>query len=207
MGEDLILAEVERRLKALSQEKQTIDSITFSGYGESTLFPTLKTLTKSVKHLRDEYFPGVPVQILTNSSLVGLRVVFSGLKEFDAIIAKLDVGEERSFRAINRPAPGVPTLLEIVEGLRRLQAETHRVILQTLIFKSSRTGKPTNHEVSALESIAEMAHLIDPEGVQIYTIARYPSEEYIESVDRSTLELATDMINKTLGRRCAKVYY
>ena len=52
-----------------------------------------------------------------------------------------------------------------------------------------------------------MVSLIDPDRVQIYTIARHPSEEYIIPVDQVVLELATSMMNKVLGRRCARVYY
>jgi wyosine [tRNA(Phe)-imidazoG37] synthetase (radical SAM superfamily) len=66
LREDKILEEVETWLRRLSLEDGELNSITFSGYGESTLYPRLKEAVLGVKKLRDEYYPGVRVDILTN---------------------------------------------------------------------------------------------------------------------------------------------
>jgi wyosine [tRNA(Phe)-imidazoG37] synthetase (radical SAM superfamily) len=71
------------------------------------LFPYLRENVLGVKKLRDNYYPGVIVDILTNSTKVTDARVFGALKEFDSV-AKLDSGNQKAFVAINRPAAHVP---------------------------------------------------------------------------------------------------
>ncbi|MFQ5712018.1 MAG: radical SAM protein [Candidatus Geothermarchaeales archaeon] len=205
-AEEVILTEVEARLEDTRRKNQRLDSITFSGYGETTLFPRLRGLILGVKGLRDRYCPGVPVRVLTNSSLICLGEVFEALKEFDSVIAKLDVGEQKAFQAINRPAEGIPTLGEIVEGLARLHKANGRLVLQTLIFDSLIPGKPHNSDPGTLDSLIEGIRRIDPLETQIYTIARYPSEPYAVPVGIDELHRVASLINEKMGRECARVY-
>ncbi len=198
------MAEVKRKLKSVNQR---LDSITFSGYGETTLFPRLRNLIVDVKAFRDKYCPGVPISILTNSSLVYLSKVFEALKEFDLVIAKLDIGEQEAFRKINNPAQGIPTLEEIIKELTRLHNATGRLVLQTLIFDSSIPGKPHNLESAALDSLIEGIYQVDPLEIQIYTVDRYPSEPYVTPVGIDELHRIASMIDVKIGRKCAKVYY
>lgn len=207
LDEDTILEEVERWLRRLSAKDRELNSITFSGYGEPTLYPRLKEAIRGVKKLRDECYPGVQVGILTNSSIITCEGVFEDLRELDSVMAKLDAGSQETFEAINRPATGVPSLQDIVESLIRLQDATDRVTLQTMIFRSTDPRRRDNSSPDEIKLIAEKACSIDPVEIQIYTISRYPSEPFVEPVDECSLLEATHRINDIMGKKCAKTYF
>jgi wyosine [tRNA(Phe)-imidazoG37] synthetase (radical SAM superfamily) len=183
-----------------------LDSITFSGYGEPTLFLNLRSLVLKIKEIRDIHCPKVPIRILTNSSLVRLENVFNALKEFDFVIAKLDVGSQRLFERVNRPVTGVPPLEEIVKRLADLQRITGRVILQTLLFKSADHRNPDNCNQKEVSSISKKILKIDPLEVQIYTISRYPSKHYVTSANYETLRKTARKIDNAVGKDCTTIY-
>jgi wyosine [tRNA(Phe)-imidazoG37] synthetase (radical SAM superfamily) len=201
-----VLGEVENALRRLQGQNQQLSTITFSGYGEPTLFPYLREAVLGVKELRDHYYPGVIVDILTNSTTVTDARACAALKEFDSVVAKLDSGNQKAFVAINRPTARVPRLEKIVENLAKLQNETNRVTIQTLIFKSADPNHHDNSTTDEVRGIAENAKLIDPVEVQIYTVKRRPAESFAEPVDENHLRKARDITNDLMKKNCARIY-
>jgi len=206
-----ILKAVETQLQRLNREDRALNSITFSGNGESTLYPYLQEALRGVKKLRNKYYPDVQVGILTNSSMIGSKRVFEALLEFDSIVAKLDVGSQETFVGINRPAKGIQSLDEIVNSLIRLQEATDRVTLQTLIFKSTEPcTQPDNASLEEIKLIAKKECLIDPKAIQIYTVSRRPSESFVEPIEayylRNTVNRINDFSARALGKKCAFLY-
>ena len=201
------LRQVEMLLQRLGKEERELNSITFSGYGEPTLYPHLKDVVRDVKKLRDEHCPGVRVDILTNSSNIRLEGVFEALREFDSVMAKLDAGSQNLFEAINRPAIGVPPLEDMIGTLARIQDATGRVTLQTLIFRSTDPRHCDNSSLDEIRHVAEKACLINPVEVQVYTVARRPSESFVEPIEERSMWQATSLINDLMGKRCAKAYF
>ena len=159
LNSDHIKNVLQGRLERLKNRDWKLDSITFSGNGEPTLHPEIKSLVIKTKKLRDKYYPEVPLSILTNSSLIGSKKIFDALKEFDYIYAKLDVGSQKSFRYINRPDVRME-LKKIVENLHKLQKRTGKVILQTLIFKSSKSDEIDNSNPEETNNLVEKINLI-----------------------------------------------
>jgi len=159
-----------------------------------------------VKELRDQYYPGVRVDILTNSSTIAHEGVFAALREFDSVVAKLDAGSQDAFVAINRPTDRAPPLDNIVERLSRLQDETNRVTIQTLIFKSADPGHRDNSTIDDIRLIAQKASLIDPAEIQIYTVKRRPSESFVEPIDEDSLREARNMMNDLMKKDRARIY-
>jgi len=206
VDECAVLKEVEIWLRRLRKQDQELNSITFSGYGEPTLFPLLKETVLGVKGLRDEYYPGVRVDILTNSSTVTHEGVFAALREFDSVVAKLDAGSQEMFEAINRPASEVPPLQDIAQSLARLQDATNRVTIQTLAFRSTDSHYRDNSSLDEIRLVAERARLINPVEIQVYTVKRSPSESFVEPIDEYSMREAANLINDIVGKRCAKVY-
>lgn len=204
--ETLIFEELDARLRRLKAEDQVLDSITFAGYGEPTLYPNLKKAVKGVNTLRDNYFPRALVDMLTNASTIPHKRVFEALKELDSVVAKLDAGRQETYVAINRPCIGVPNLGDVIESLARLQEVTGRVTLQTLIFRSADPGKKDNSRPNEIKLIAEKADLIKPVEVQVYTVSRYPLEPFVEPVDVFSLRESTEIMNQILKEKCAKMY-
>ena len=146
------------------------------------------------------------MDILTNSSIIPYKRVFEALRELDSVVAKLDAGRPETFEAINRPAKGVPNLKEVIESLIRLQEETGRLMLQTLIFRYADEKTRGNSSPDEIELIAEKAGQIDPVEVQVYTVSRLPSDPLAEPVDDHTLMEATRKINQIMGKKSSKLY-
>jgi wyosine [tRNA(Phe)-imidazoG37] synthetase (radical SAM superfamily) len=196
---------VEKRLKQLRAKKGRLDSLTFSGYGEPTLYPELKELASKIKEISGHIYPSVPIRILTNSSLVGVPSVYDALKEFDYIVGKLDVGEQNTFQKINRPL--VPTSLDqITNGLKKLSEDTGKVVLQTLIFRTTMSNIPDNIGWREISALTDRIGEISPLEVQFYTVDRYPSEVYVTPIDKEELQLLAEKVNEKLGKKIVKVY-
>jgi wyosine [tRNA(Phe)-imidazoG37] synthetase (radical SAM superfamily) len=205
-AEQEILEGIEMRLRRLSEQDLKLNSITFSGYGEPTLYPLLREIVLGVKSLRDRYYPGVVVDILTNSSNIRHESTFQALAEFDSVVAKLDAGSQEVFQAINRPAGHVFLLEDIVRDLVRLRRATDRVTIQTLLFRSSDADRLDNFSADEIRLIADKVRLIDPKEVQIYTVERQPAESHVKGVQTSLLQEATERINDFVGKECARIY-
>lgn len=204
--EETLLEEVDKWLQRLSAMNQRLDSITFSGFGEPTLYPRLKEAILDVNKLRNKYYSGVEVDILTNASLIKNKETFEALKEIDSVVAKLDAGRQETFEDVNRPAAAVSSLDEVVESLRRLQHETGKVKLQTLIFKSADPESRDNSSPEEIKLIAEKARVINPVEIQVYTVSRYPSDAFVTPIDEHSLREVTYAINRIMGKECAKTY-
>jgi wyosine [tRNA(Phe)-imidazoG37] synthetase (radical SAM superfamily) len=204
LNSDYIENVLEIRLERLKKRDWKLDSITFSGNGEPTLHPEIRNLVFETKKLRDKYYPEVPLSILTNSSLIGSKKIFETLKEFDYIFAKLDVGSQKSFRYINRPVFSMK-LNKIVKNLCKLQKYTGKVILQTLIFKSSKSDKIDNSNPEESNNLIEKINLISPLCVYVYTVNRYTSEHYVAPANYSLLKSIVCTINTKMGKKSSKV--
>lgn len=205
-NEEKISTEVERKLQMLSREKRRLDSITFSGYGETALYPHLERLVHMVRETRDKYYPTVPIRILTNSSLIIMRKVYNAFKHLDYVVAKLDVGTPKAFQAINRPVDGVSQFNDFVDMLAKFQRKENKIVIQTLIFNSNREDKPRNIDKLELESLIEKLCFINPVEIQIYTLARLPAEPFVIPVRFEILQKIAATINQRIGRPCAKAY-
>ena len=89
--------------------------VTFAGHGEPTLAGNLREIVDLTK----AQF-GLPVAVLTNSSLMPRDEVKEDLAKADTVVAKLDAPSEDLFQAINRPF--VPhRLADIVAALREFR--------------------------------------------------------------------------------------
>ncbi|WP_456432415.1 radical SAM protein [Thermosulfuriphilus sp.] len=170
-----ILKELKEALKDLGD----YDVITFTGSGEPTLNTELGELVEEVKKLSDR-----PLCLLTNSSLFTYPQVRDSVAGFDILLPSLDAATEASFRAINRPAPGLK-VKEIIEGLIELRREFSGEIWLEVLLVSGINDSPEE-----LESLAGAASAISPERIQINTVARPPAESWIRPVAYSVLEEA-----------------
>ena len=109
----------------------SIDYVTFSGYGEPTLNLMMGEIIEKIKNM----IGNIPIAVLTNASLVGRKDVRMNLKKADLVIAKLDAPNEDLFEVINRPARNVKWQ-SIVEGLKLLRKELdNKLALQIMFFK------------------------------------------------------------------------
>jgi wyosine [tRNA(Phe)-imidazoG37] synthetase (radical SAM superfamily) len=150
-------------LKALEEELEAVqdvraDYLTFSGMGEPTLAANLGAAIRLSRKIL-----GLPVAVLTNSSLLTSEDVRKDLARADTVVAKLDAPDERGFRRISRPVVDC-SQREILRGIGLLRAEyAGRLALQMMFV---RANKRRATEMAAL------ARRLSPDEVQINTPLR-----------------------------------
>lgn len=153
----------------------SLDAITFSGSGEPTLNLQLGNMVERVRELSRKK---VPIVLLTNSSLLYRNDVRDNAAKFDVVCAKLDAGDQKSYRIVNRPVKAVSNLEKIVQSINELRVcLTGKLMIQTMFLRT--TFGFTNYQGIALEKIMDVVGRIDPDIVQIDTPYRPGGEKFV----------------------------
>ncbi len=132
------------------------DVITFSGMGEPTLAKNLGAAAKLAKKF------GLPLAILTNSSLFNYKDVQEDLASIDWIVAKLDAPNDEIFEKINRPHEKIK-FDEMIEAIKEIRKKARKFSLQMMFVKENK---------KYAEEMADLAREIKPDDVQINTPLR-----------------------------------
>lgn len=153
------------------------DYITLSGSGEPTLYLPLRELIVGLKRLTT-----VPVAVLTNGSLLWDPKVREGLRGADLVVPSLDAGDEETFGRVNRPYPGLG-FQQMLQGLVEFR-RTFRGVLWLEVFLAD----GLNTEPAQVTRIARAAALVQPDRVQLNTVARPPAEPGVRAVGQVEME-------------------
>jgi wyosine [tRNA(Phe)-imidazoG37] synthetase (radical SAM superfamily) len=106
---------------------------------------------------------GLPVAVLTNSSLMPREVVRQRLARADVVVAKLDAPTDGLFRMINRPYVSY-SLDEIVQGIARFRHDFKGKLALQMMFISENKGFTSD--------MARTAWDLSPDEVQLNTPLR-----------------------------------
>jgi len=176
----------ELRMK-LSSMNVLPDVITLSGAGEPTLYSRMGEFIEKARE-----FSGLPVAVITNSSLINREDVAEELKKADIILPSLDTVVERSFRRLNRPHRDC-RLEDIVEGLRKfLNNYDGMVLFEVLLVEGYNTS---DEDLSALKEVLETFKV---DKIQLNTVARPGTIKELKALDDKKLE----EIKEFLGPAC-----
>jgi len=135
-----------------------VDYVTFSGVGEPTLAGNLGQAIEIARSVL-----GLPIAVLTNSSLVAEESVRKDLALADTVIMKLDAPDEKLFRTINRPVIRY-RLREIIGGIKQFRSEfSARLALQIMLIEANK---------HCAQELAGIAKQISPDEIQINTPLR-----------------------------------
>ena len=186
---------LQKRLSKAQQENEKLDVITFAGNGEPTLHKEFPEIIEDTIKLKNEFYPGIKIAVLSNATLVNKKKIFEALQKIDYNILKLDSVNEETIKLINQPL-GSLNLPALLDGLKTIHSN---LIIQTLFLKGRVEGisfdNSTEMEVSKwLEALNE----IKPKQVMIYSIARDTPSETIEKIPREKLSDIAQKI-KALG--------
>lgn len=195
-----VLADLEDVLKRI--DLNTVDIVTFSGTGEPTLNPRLGEIADEVK-IR---IGGLPMAILTNSSLFYKDDVRSNLSRFRMVVAKLDAGDDETFRLINRPADKKLDIETIVGSIKRLKGEIKGLLALEVMLLQTENGKVTNIKGKPLKNLIGAVLDINPDIVQIEVPYRPPSESFVKPPPQSRIEMVSKELSETLGKEKLWVY-
>ena len=187
---DEVRSALEAKLSGLAERHTKIDSITFSGDGEPTLNPEFPRIIDDTLGLRDRYYPGTRVSVLSNATRVHIPEVFRALRKVDNPIMKIDAPTDELVQKINRPAPGY-SLQRVVEALRGFEGD---FVLQTM-FLSCPYFDSSSPEV--LDGWKRIVRKLRPRGIMVYTIDRPTPEQGLEKFSGERMrELVADLIEE-----------
>ncbi len=172
---------------SLAEISDPPDVITLSGAGEPTLYSRLGDLTDGIKDSS-----GIPVAVITNSSLLFMSDVRDELGRADIVLPSLDTALAGPFSRLNRPHPEI-SLEGMIDGLGTfLDGYTGKVLFEILLLDGYNTG---DEDLEALASFIRK-HRID--SVQLNTAVRPGTESGISPLSRERLE----EICKSFGPGC-----
>lgn len=161
------------KLQQLAADGVPVDSITFSGDGESTINPDFPQIIDDTLALRDKYYPSAKVSVLSNATQVHRPEIFKALRKVDNPIMKIDAPTNELVEKINHPAPGYD-VKRVVEALKQFHGD---FILQTMFLKS-KDFDSSSPEV--LDGWMDIVRLLKPREVMAYTIDRPTPEEGLQ---------------------------
>lgn len=187
-----VKALLEEKLRSMHDSGATLDVITFSGNGEPTLHPEFEGVIDDTIELRDRYFPGVKISVLSNSTRLGDPAVCRALRRVDNNILKLDSAVESTMRLIDRPVSPAFTVGKVVE---RLASFGQDCIVQTMILRGSYDGHAIDNSTPVeTEALIEAYRRIRPSEVMLYSIDRKTPAQELEKVSLDELETIADRI-------------
>ncbi len=161
-----ILNEVRDALS--SHEAKDIDYVTIVGEGEPLLYSQMHELTKGIRELTE-----VPLAIITNGALLHLPEVRSALSVAQVVMPTLDAADEPTFRAVNRPWPGLD-IDDIVEGMAEFRRTFRgRLWIEVMLVKG------LNDEEPVLLGLADALRRIGPDQVHLNVPIRPPAENWV----------------------------
>ena len=185
-----LLSEIEEAFRRHAQAQTPVDCITLAGNGEPTLHPDLEELIVGLKRLRDAYFPGASVGILSDATQVMRPKVARALELLDVRYMKFDAGDEATWRRLNDPL-GSTDFREMVEALKRLRD----IVLQSMFVQGSYDNTTAQH----LRTWIGVVGSIKPRSVQVYTIDRGTAAAGITEVPLDQLQQIAAQLTAATG--------
>ncbi len=193
---------------ALPAAERAVRDIAFSGDGEPTTYPGFGEAMAIAADARRRFgLEATKIVVITDAAYLSKPNVREALAVLDAnngeIWAKLDAGTEDYFRTVDRPNV---TLLQVLDNILDA-ARVRPVVIQSLWMKVN--GElPPDAEVQAY--CERLNGLLAAGGqlkaIQIYTIARPPSEPIVSPLPDADLDYLADFVRARVAVP-VEVYY
>lgn len=184
-----LAAEARRHLEAARARGEEVDYLTIVPDGEPTLDANLGALVSKVGEL------GVPVALITNSSLLADPSVREDLLGLDWISVKVDAADAETWRRVDRPHKSL-SFEAMREGLEALASAF------TGIFTSeSMLVEGVNDSRTQIDGIADILGGLHPNISYVSIPTRPPAEKWVKPAGEETIAYAYE----TIGSRVARV--
>jgi wyosine [tRNA(Phe)-imidazoG37] synthetase (radical SAM superfamily) len=178
-----VLKELRQFFKSPNSELRTPNYITLSGSGEPTLNGKIGEIISGIKKMTS-----IPIVVLTNGSLLYRKEVRDSLKKADLVIPSLDAASAKIFKRINRP---VKTLKveKIIKGLIDFKKEYRgKIWLEVMLVKG------INDRKEEIEKLKRAIAKIEPDRIQLNTVARPPCEKFAKALSKGELEKIKNLL-------------
>ena len=178
-----------------------LNDLAFSGDGEPTTFKNIDEVVADVAEIkRRRGLDTVKMVLITNASMFHRESVQRALTIFDRnqgeIWAKLDAGTEPYYRRIDRtPIPFHRILTNIGEA-----AKLRPLVIQSLFMKVEGQGPSADEIIAFCDRLKEvLANGGEIDRVQVYTVARRPTESYVEPLEPSQVDAIAQVVKERVG--------
>ncbi len=179
------IEEIYAELADFLSSSPPLDFITFSGSGEPTLSFSIGEV---IRFLKDNY-PSYRVAVLTNGSLLYDPDVRRDLLPADIVLPTLSTVVKQTFLKIHRPDPAI-SLDRMLKGLVQFRREySGEIWLEVFIIPHINTSD------EELAGLLEIIREIKPDRVQLNTLDRPGTEEWVLSADQAELDRVQRMLD------------
>ncbi|MGB8490718.1 MAG: radical SAM protein [Bacteroidales bacterium] len=160
---------LDSKLLQMVNKNKAPDVITYAGNGEPTLHPDFPGIIDDSIELRNRYFPGAKIAVLSNSTTITRPGIKEALLKVDKNILKLDSAFDLTVGIHNQPGVNI-RVADLIEKLAEFKG---KLIIQTLFLRGTYNGtiidNTTPKEITAWLKAIEK---IRPSQVMVYTISR-----------------------------------
>jgi len=183
---------LDSRLSEMKKKNRPPDVITYAGNGEPTLHPEFPGIIDDSLILRDKYFPGARVAVISNATTISDPLIRAALLKIDMNILKLDSAFDATIKLHNQPRIDISAEKLINE----LAAFNGKVIIQTLFLRGVHNGNVIDNTTPAeIDQWLKAIEKIKPSEVMIYTISRdTPEGSGLEKVPVSELNRIATLV-------------
>jgi wyosine [tRNA(Phe)-imidazoG37] synthetase (radical SAM superfamily) len=184
-----IFEQVKRKVNETNQRKEPIDYLTFVADGEPTLDINLGKEISLLKHL------GIPIAVITNSSLIWQNDTKEDLLEADFVSFKIDTVNEKLWKKIDRPHKDLK-LSTILGGISDFANEFRGTIVsETMLIDGINYG-------GEFEKTAEfLKHLKRLDKAYLAIPTRPPTERWVTPAKEETVNGAFQVFAEKLGAK------
>ena len=182
-----------------------LNSITFGYNGEPTLNENLVDFLEIASNVREQmkWTNEKPkLTLFTNSTTLYSEQIRDRVKQFELVLAKLDVATEEDFERTNIPhkeTPNIETIIESIIKLKKVMPKDHQLAIQCLIYNSYRKDFISNNNPENIEKLAQAIKKIKPDIVQVYSIARIPAQYFVFAIDDDRKKEIVEEFKKTIN--------
>ena len=182
---DQILKEVERKITESMQIGAVIDYLSLVPDGEPTLDINLGKLIKELKVF------GIPVAVISNSTLVNHEKVHDDLLQADWVSLKLDAMEEEDWRKINRPHC-LLSLSSILSGVLKFRSRFNgKLVTETMLVSG------INDKEKSINMLATYLLELQPLKSYLSIPTRPPAESCVAPPSLESIK----RINQTISKK------
>ncbi|HOA65221.1 MAG TPA: radical SAM protein [Coprothermobacter proteolyticus] len=180
-----VFDEVKKKVERIRETQQNVDYISIVPDGEPTLDSSLGELIERLKEL------GLPVAVITNSSLTWDKSVQEDLKKADWVSVKIDAISPNTWKQINRPHASL-SLDEILQGMQEFAGSyTGTLCTETMLVKD------LNDNPEELTAIANfIKSRISPYKAYIGVPTRPPAEPWVSRPEPESITAAYAIFTK-----------
>jgi wyosine [tRNA(Phe)-imidazoG37] synthetase (radical SAM superfamily) len=184
---EIVFHRVRQKANRAHDRNERIDYLTFVPDGEPTLDINLGTEISLLKQI------GIPIAVITNSSLIDHDDVRLDLSGADLVSLKIDSVNESTWKRVNRPY-GSLKLNRILEGISEFVADFEgKVITETMLVDGFNYEGESEKLADYLKNLKrlDMAYIAIP--------TRPPAEKWVRPADEQTLNSVFQVFSTKLG--------